>query len=82
MSKALIFLNSGQTPICERGESLDDKEAADALLREVIEKRKVGPTEDSFIRGENDGGFDAKLVTGITVAPAPQGALKQTEEVP
>lgn len=73
MGMAMILLKSGQTMICERGEGLDDKEAADAFLREVIEKSRVVPseTENSFVRSENGGGFDAKEVSGVTVPPKP-----------
>jgi hypothetical protein len=71
MGKAQILLNSGQTLICERGESLDDTEAADALLFEVIQKQMLGEPSP-FIRCENGGGFDARLVTGVTAAPVPK----------
>ena len=79
MGKALILLDSGQTLLCERGESLDDKEAANALLTEVIDKSRSA--ENSFIRCENGGGFDAKNVTGVTTAPGPPDGQTEAEQV-
>ena len=75
MGKAKILFKNQQSMICQRGESLDDKDVADALLAEVILKRS---SNTPFVTCDNGGGFDASQVVGITL-PGKQEPARQPE---
>jgi hypothetical protein len=79
MGTARILFKSNLFMLCERGDSLDDKEAADALWKEVIRKRG---TNDPFILCEDGGGFDADEVIGVTVPQKVEGGTEVPEEAP
>ncbi len=77
MGTAKILFKSKLTMLCKQGDSLDDKETADGLLKEVVRTRG---SLNSFVQCENGGGFDATEVIGITIPGADKGAIEVPEE--
>ena len=76
MGTAKILFNNRLSMLCQRGDSLDDRETADALLKEVM--RQQG-TDNHFIQCENGGGFNANDVIGVTIPQAVEGTTEAPE---
>jgi hypothetical protein len=75
MGMVRVLLKGEHTMLCELGG--DDRQAADALLEQVLLLRSQPGQTDSFVRCDNGGGFNAADVIGITVQsgpPAPSSA--------